>query len=102
MAALAAAGLPMIQYDNTGSIVAMQSLTRPLGIGVFCKSIAELGAQLRDRGEMERLRSNVWRERPRFTFDFHADSLLDFFRTVIARKQPSAQRQLVTTVSGTE
>lgn len=35
MATLAAAGLPMLQGDNQGSIVATQSLARELDLGVF-------------------------------------------------------------------
>ena len=89
MATLAAAGLPLIQYDNAGSIVATQSLAQQLDIGVFCKSIAELGMQLRDRRQMERLRDNMWRERLRFSFDYHADRLVEFFCTVIANHSHS-------------
>jgi len=84
MSTLAAAGLPLIQYDNARSIVASQSLSRRLDVGVFCKSIAELGERLRDTKRMDEIRENMWRERRRFTFDDHADRLVEFFRTVIA------------------
>ncbi|HLI83720.1 MAG TPA: glycosyltransferase [Bryobacteraceae bacterium] len=83
MAPLAAAGLPLIQYDNRGSIVAAQALTSQLQVGIFAKSIAELGTHLRDAKRMEVLRSNMWRERERFSFDYHADRLIEFFRQVI-------------------
>jgi glycosyltransferase involved in cell wall biosynthesis len=83
MGTLAAAGLPMIQYDNRDAIVAADRLARELDIGVFCRHLGELGAQLHDTARMDALRSNVWRERDRFTFDRHADRLVDFFREVI-------------------
>ncbi len=83
-ATLAAAGVPLIQYDNTGSIVAMQALVRELDIGVFYKDAEQLGAQLRDSERMAQLRRNVWDQREQFTFDAHADALIDFFRQVIS------------------
>jgi glycosyltransferase involved in cell wall biosynthesis len=83
MGTLAAAGLPMIQYDNRDAIVATDRLARELDVGVFCRDLSELGAQLRDAARMDALRDNVWRQRDRFTFDHHADRLVDFFREVI-------------------
>jgi len=84
LATLMAAGLPLLQYDNTGSIVATQSLARTLDIGIFCTDMHQLGRQLRDAKRMAELRANVWRHRSRFTFDYHADELVDFFKRVIA------------------
>jgi len=81
---LMAAGLPIIQRDNGGAIVATQTLARELDIGVFVSDLAELGARLRDVPRMEMLRANVWQHRDRFTFDHHVDRLIDFFRQVIA------------------
>ncbi|HEY8377751.1 MAG TPA: glycosyltransferase [Nannocystis sp.] len=86
MATLAAAGLPMIQRDNPGALVATQTLARALEIGVFADSIEDLAAQLRDCAHMDRLRAQVWRVRDQFTFDHHADRLLAFLRTVAARR----------------
>ena len=83
MGTLAAAGLPMIQYDNRDAIVACDRLSRELDVGVFCRDLAELGAVLRDGKRMQALRDNVWRQRDRFTFDHHVDRLVDFFREVI-------------------
>lgn len=40
---LAAAGLPMIQRDNSGHIVSMQNLAKRHGIGIFYKDMDELG-----------------------------------------------------------
>jgi glycosyltransferase involved in cell wall biosynthesis len=84
MATYAAAGLPMIQADNTGAVVATQTLTRSLDVGVFAENIEDLAARLRDRERMAELRRNVWRTRGHFTFDEHADRLLAFFRSIIA------------------
>ena len=83
MATLAAAGLPMIQCNNEGAIVAAQSLSRRLGTGLFYDSIAHLGALLRDRPRMDALREQVWSQRAQFTFDAHVPELLTFFRCVI-------------------
>ena len=84
IATLAAAGLPMLQRDNAGAIVATQALARDLDTGLFFTEMAELGTQLRDEDRMAELRRNVWRHRDRFTFDHHADALVAFFRRVIA------------------
>ena len=86
IATLAAAGLPMIQRDNRGAIVATQTLARDLDVGVFFDEIADLGARLRDGRRMAELRANARRHRPRFTFDHHADDLVAFFRRVIAAR----------------
>ncbi len=84
LATFAAAGLPMIQRDNMGSVVATQTLARDLDIGVFFEEIADLGEQLRADRRMSELRANTRRHRPLFTFDHQADDLIAFFREVIA------------------
>ena len=84
---LVAAGLPLLQRDNTGSIVATDALARSLDIGVSFRSMSELAERLRDKSRMEKVRANVWRARDRFTFDHHADRLIEFFRQTIARRQ---------------
>jgi hypothetical protein len=88
---LLAAGVPVIQRDNAGAVVATQTLVRNRELGVFYRDIADLADQLRDRKLMGRLRDSVWRQRLDFTFDAHADDLVAFFRTVIAR-HPSRNR----------
>jgi hypothetical protein len=72
IATLAMAGLPMIQRDNAGAVVATQSLARAMDIGLFHREIGELAAQLRDRVRMTRLREQVWQGRMQFCFDTHA------------------------------
>jgi hypothetical protein len=81
---LVTAGLPSLQYDNEGAVVATQSQARRHDIGLFFRSMAGLREQLSDRAEMERLRANVWRQRHLFTFDHYAPALVDFFRQIIA------------------
>ncbi len=85
IATLVAAGLPLLQYDNQGALVATQSLARQLDIGLFFTDMAQLGEQMRDEVRMAQLRENVWHQREKFTFDYHADRLIDFFRHVIKR-----------------
>lgn len=83
---LMVAGLPVLQYDNSDSIVATQSLVRKLDIGIFCQNIEQLGTQLRDTERVKQLRASVWQHRSRFTFDYHADELIAFFKRVIAER----------------
>lgn len=80
---LMAAGVPMIQYDNPQAVVATQSLAREHGIGLFLTDSEQLAAELREEKAMAQLRDNVWRQRQQFSFDAHADRLIDFFRRVI-------------------
>ena len=85
IATLVAAGLPLIQYDNQGAVVAMQSLARQLDIGIYFTEVAGLGEQL-SCAKMTQLRENVWCQREKFTFDYHADRLIDFLRHVIEKR----------------
>ena len=86
MGTLAAAGVPMIQRDNTGSVVATQTLARRLHIGLFYRDAADLARQLRDGSRMAELRDSVWRQREQFTFDAHVDGLVAFLRSAIASR----------------
>jgi glycosyltransferase involved in cell wall biosynthesis len=86
MATLVAAGLPVLQYDNTHAVVATQTLAKNLDIGVFFTTMEQLRTQLADTKRMAQLRENVWAQRQYFTFDYHADRLIAFFRQVIERK----------------
>lgn len=83
----AAAGLPMLQYDNPGAVMATQTLSRQRELGPLGADIPDLAAQLRDRARMARYRDSVWRQRHEFTFDHHADRLVEFFRQVIASRR---------------
>ena len=84
MSTLAAAGLPMIQRDNAGAIVAAQALARERDIGVFYRDIAELAHKLRDRPALDAIRARVEANRQHFCFDAHVPELVGFFREAIA------------------
>jgi hypothetical protein len=83
---MVAAGLPMLQTDNSGHIVATQALTKAHDMGIFFSSMEQLRAQLDDKGRVAQLRESVWRQREQFTFDAHTDRLVAFFREVIGRR----------------
>ncbi|NDV67917.1 glycosyltransferase family 2 protein [Dysgonomonas sp. 25] len=86
MNTLAAAGLPMIQKDNSKHIVAMQSHIAQYGMGIFYKDIHDLIIQLKDKQRMNILTCNALQHRSKFSFDYHADELIRFFKKVIASK----------------
>ena len=86
LATLAVAGLPVLQRDNTGSIVATQTLARERSLGLFFDDVEDLAAQLRDGGRLERLRDSVWSQRADFTFDRHVDGLVAFLRAAADRR----------------
>lgn len=81
MGTLAAAGVPMIQRENAGSIVATERLARDLDLGILWRDPDDLVASLHDRELMARLRKSVWSQRDVFTFDAHVDRLVTFLRT---------------------
>lgn len=87
MTTLAAAGLPMLQRDNSEHIVATQTICKGLDIGVFFKDFNELGSVFGNKELMKKLRNNVWENRMKFTFDYHVPELIEFFRRVISRKK---------------
>jgi hypothetical protein len=69
-----------------GSIVAAQSLAERLRTGIFFESAADLGEQLREEVRTASVRSRVVDGRDVFTFDAHADRLVEFFRRVSDRR----------------
>ena len=82
-ATYAVSGLPMILPDNDGHRMAMQSLARELGVGVFWRGPQDLIAELSRRDTMRERRDRMWDARASFTFDAHADDLVELFRRVI-------------------
>ena len=84
MGTLAAAGVPMLQRDNAGHVVATQALCRERDLGLLWREPADLVDALTDRERMSLLRKSVWSQREHFTFDAHVDALVDFFRARIA------------------
>lgn len=83
---LAAAGLPMIQKDNSAHIVAMQEIVQKYDIGVFYKDISHIGDLLYDQKRMQSLADNLRAVRNQFTFDYHVSDLIHFFNKVIKEK----------------
>lgn len=88
---LAVAGLPVLQKDNSEHIVATQNIIRELDIGLLFSSIDDLSAQLYNKKRMDQLRENMWKNRLRFSFDYHLDDLICFFRRIIEDKKPANQ-----------
>jgi glycosyltransferase involved in cell wall biosynthesis len=84
---LAAAGLPMIQINNQGHVVAMQNYIKKRKVGIFYNDLDELITQMNDKTFMEILQKNILEQRPSFTFDYHLPSLIEFFRKIIDRKR---------------
>jgi hypothetical protein len=84
---LVAAGVPLLQRDNTGHVVATQTLARERDLGLFFTDVPDLARQLRDRERLAAIRASVWRQRLDFSFDAHADALLDVFRKAIAARR---------------
>jgi glycosyltransferase involved in cell wall biosynthesis len=83
MATLALAGVPMLQRDNAGHTVAIQSLVKKHNLGLVFNDMNELGELMRNRDLMLQLRESVWNQREIFMFDHHANSLIEFFKEVI-------------------
>jgi hypothetical protein len=79
---LLAAGLPMLQQTNPGSVVSVERVLRADGTGLFYRDAddvaAALAAELADR----RGAAAASAVRERHTFDAHADRLVALFRSV--------------------
>ena len=95
MSTLAAAGLPMIQRDNSQHTVASQSIISKLGVGVFFDSFEDLGECLRNQVQMRQIRENCWNNRSHFSFEHHVHELVEFFRRVIRRKNAGDSPELL-------
>ena len=81
---LAAAGIPMIQKRNLRQISAQYSYVMQYGMGIAYTDIRELITQLKNHSLLEEVSRNVMLHRKQFTFDSHLESLIRFFKTVIA------------------
>ena len=82
MATLAACGLPMIQRDNAGHVVAMQALAREHGLGIFARDFGDVARQLWHRAALADIGERVWQNREVFMFDSHVDALIAFLMQV--------------------
>jgi glycosyltransferase involved in cell wall biosynthesis len=87
MNTLAAAGIPMLQMDNSKHLVAMQSHVKKYDMGVFINKWEELGAQFQNKDRIKQLRENAIKNRKYFSFDHYVPDLISFFRKVINEKQ---------------
>ncbi len=79
---LMAAGLPLLQRDNRGHRVAIQTLVREKKIGLLIEDLSLLGQFLRNREQMRPIQEAVWRHRESFTFDHYANGLTSLFASI--------------------
>jgi hypothetical protein len=91
LATLAVSGVPLLQRDNQGHIVATDRLVREGGYGLFGRDMADVAAALRDRGRVEAARRRLWRDRAAFTFDHHVDRLIALFEAARAYSAASGK-----------
>ncbi len=89
----AAAGLPVILKNNEKHTVAIQSMTKQLEIGIFFNDMQDLTNQLKDQQKMKKLTQNALQSRDLFTFDYHVDRLIDFFKKVIEKKNKKDEKK---------
>lgn len=82
----AAAGLPIIQIDNSGNIVAVEECLRKLDIGLFFHNFNDLSNKLKDKDRMKVLRKNIIKNRYLFCFDFYVPNLISLFKDAINMK----------------
>lgn len=80
-----AAGLPVIQQDNSNNIVAVEDIVRRFGIGIQFQDYMNLAQQLRDVNRMRGIKDNVMRYRYLFSFDSYVPELIDTFKKAIAK-----------------
>lgn len=78
MTILVSAGLPMLKKDNSGHIVATQTICKKLGIGIYIKSIEQLGTIFANKSYVQNVRDNVWKHRMEFSFDYHLPAIISF------------------------
>ena len=81
-----AAGLPVIQTDNSGNIVATEECIRQLNIGVLFHDFKELSQKMKDKELLATLRANVLKNRDKFCFDHYVPELIELFRNAIKVK----------------
>ncbi|QIL38191.1 glycosyltransferase [Pedobacter sp. HDW13] len=87
MPTLIAAGLPLLHKNDCGHINTTFSLLSELDMGIFFDSFDNLSASFDDKSRIIQVRENVWSNRKQFTFDYHVDRLISFFRKVIVEKK---------------
>lgn len=83
----AAAGLPVILYNNADHIVATQALAQKLDIGIFFNNYLELSHSLKNTEHIKQLTDNMLHHRKLFSFDYYVPQLIQLFREIIKIKK---------------
>jgi hypothetical protein len=79
---LLAAGLPLLQQENPGSLVSVDRVLREDGTGLFYRSAGDVAEVLHGEMSTRRGAAAALAARERHTFDFHADRLVEILRSV--------------------
>jgi glycosyltransferase involved in cell wall biosynthesis len=77
-----AAGLPLLQQANPGSLVSVERVLRDEGTGLLYRSADDVTDQLRDEVRTRAGGEAALAVRGRHTFDAHADRLVELFRSL--------------------
>lgn len=95
MSTLALCGVPMLQRNNEGHIVAIQSLAKKLNAGLLFNDMKELGSLIRNKQLMSEIRTSLWNQRHLFTFDHHVNTLVEFFEAVIEKRNSRRSKEKI-------
>jgi hypothetical protein len=79
---LLAAGLPLLQQANPGSVVSVERVLREDGTGLFYRSAEDVAAVLGEEVAGRGGHAAAMAARERHVFDAHADRLVDLFRSI--------------------
>jgi hypothetical protein len=77
-----AAGLPLLQQANPGSLVSVERVLREDGTGLLYRSPDEVAAVLHEEVATRAGQAAALGARERHVFDAHADGLVDLFRSI--------------------
>ncbi|MGY1734462.1 glycosyltransferase family 2 protein [Geodermatophilus sp. SYSU D00684] len=77
-----AAGLPLLQRANPGSLVSVERVLRADGTGLFYRSADDVAAALHAELGTRAGHAAAVAARERHVFDAHADRLVDLFRSI--------------------
>ncbi|ADB74895.1 glycosyltransferase [Geodermatophilus obscurus] len=77
-----AAGLPLLQQANPGSLVSVERVLRRDGTGLFYRDADDVAAVLAGELASRRGAAAALAVREQHTFDAHADRVVDLFRSV--------------------
>ena len=80
---LLAAGLPLLQQANPGSLVSVERVLRAEGTGLFYRSADDVAAALHEEVATRSGQAAALVARERHVFDAHADRLVDLFRSLL-------------------